>query len=76
MPTGMEETVSRAVAHSRDSDSTAAFTGHLLGAMHELKVILSLWLRVLEHVDVIDRLSTELCASAIQDEDLGDYQPT
>ncbi len=70
-----EETVWRAAAHSGDSDSTAAITGNLLGAMHGLRVIPPRWLNVLELRDVIDRVATDLYASAIQDEDLRDYPP-
>lgn len=71
----LEQALWRAAAHSGDSDSTAAITGNLLGAMHGLSGLPLAWLDQLELRDVIDRVATDLYASVIQDDSPPGYPP-
>jgi ADP-ribosylglycohydrolase len=54
-----------AAAHSGDSDSTAAITGNLLGAMLGAGGLPKSWLTALELKDVIERIATDLHQAAI-----------
>jgi ADP-ribosylglycohydrolase len=74
-PRALEQALWRAAAHSGDSDSTAAITGNLLGAMLGVDALPAGWLDELELRDVIDRIATDLHASWIAGEALADYPP-
>ncbi len=63
----------RAAAHSGDSDSTAAITGNLIGAMYGLGILPPSWLAVLELRDVTERIAMDLFAACIEGEDLAEY---
>jgi ADP-ribosylglycohydrolase len=52
-----------AANHSGHSDSTAAITGNILGALHGTAVLPRTWLATLELADVIDRIGRDLGAS-------------
>jgi ADP-ribosylglycohydrolase len=54
-----------AANHSGDSDSTAAITGNILGALHGTAVLPRAWLATLELADVIDRIGRDLGASSM-----------
>ncbi len=69
----LEQTLWRAAAHSGDSDSTAAITGNLLGAILGADALPESWLRVLELRDVIDRVARDLHASFICNHELSEY---
>ncbi len=69
----VEDTLWRAAAHSGDSDSTAAITGNLLGAMG-LEVSSS-WLDVLELRDVIERVAVDLYRGCVEGRRLREYPP-
>ncbi len=73
----VENTLWRAAAHSGDSDSTAAITGNLLGAMLGASALPKRWLATLELKDVIERIATDLHRRAILGEtlDFEDYPP-
>ena len=49
-----------AANHSGDSDSTAAITGNIMGALLGAQAIPARWLEVLELRDTIDRLATAM----------------
>jgi ADP-ribosyl-[dinitrogen reductase] hydrolase len=66
----------RAAAHGGDSDSTAAITGNLLGAMHGTACLPPVWLEDLELRDVIERIAEDLSACAAgADLDYAMYPP-
>ena len=69
-PDAVEKTLWRAAAHSGDSDSTAAITGNLLGAMLGAGGLPKRWLETLELRDVIERLATDLHRATILEKDL------
>lgn len=50
-----------AANHRGDSDSTAAITGNILGALLGFEAIKSTWYQHLELTDVMDELSADLC---------------
>lgn len=54
------EAIAVAALHAGDSDSTAAFTGQLLGAAHGVAVLPPRWLECLELRDVIEQVATDL----------------
>jgi ADP-ribosyl-[dinitrogen reductase] hydrolase len=69
-PRAVENTLWRAAVHSGDSDSTAAITGNLLGAMVRVDGLPKRWLAALELRDVIERIAADLHRSMILGEDL------
>jgi ADP-ribosylglycohydrolase len=65
VPNGFEKALWRAAAHTGDSDSTAAITGNLIGAMVGVSGLPSAWLAELELKEVIERMTTDLHRSMI-----------
>ncbi|MCP4444474.1 MAG: ADP-ribosylglycohydrolase family protein [Myxococcales bacterium] len=59
-PRALEEALWRSAAHSGDSDSTAAITGNLLGAMQGASALPTRWLEKLELRDVVERIARHL----------------
>jgi ADP-ribosyl-[dinitrogen reductase] hydrolase len=74
-PCALQQTLWRAAAHSGDSDSTAAITGNLLGAMLGVGALPAAWLDVLELRAVIDRIAIDLYSTTIRGERLRSYPP-
>lgn len=76
-PDGFQRALWRAATHSGDSDSTAAITGNLLGAMLGAARLPAAWLADLELADVIDRIATDVQVIAITSRvlDHADYPP-
>jgi len=76
-PAAIESALWRAAAHSGDSDSTAAITGNLLGAMVGQDGLPARWLEQLELRDTIERIAIDLCRTWIEHEELSfeDYPP-
>ncbi|MGN6110051.1 MAG: ADP-ribosylglycohydrolase family protein [Kofleriaceae bacterium] len=72
-PRTFEQALWRAAAHSGDSDSTAAITGNLLGAMFGFGALPQPWLDVLELRDVIERVAVDLHTVMIRGKHLADY---
>lgn len=66
-----ESGVILAVNHDGDSDSTGLIAGHMLGAIHGLKMIPQRWLELLELREVLEEVADDL-ATAGQWR-LGDY---
>ena len=59
-PEDLAAAVRLAANHSGDSDSTAAITGNIMGALLGAEAIPASWLDVLELRDTIDRLATAM----------------
>jgi ADP-ribosylglycohydrolase len=74
-PRAFEQALWRAAAHSGDSDSTAAITGNLLGAMLGADALPPGWLAALELRDVVERIACDLHAALIRGESLRAYPP-
>lgn len=76
-PHAIEGALWRATAHSGDSDSTAAITGNILGAMVGARGLPEHWLAQLELRDTIERIATDLHRTWIEGEELSfsDYPP-
>ncbi|MSP25441.1 MAG: ADP-ribosylglycohydrolase family protein, partial [Myxococcales bacterium] len=67
---GVKRTLWTAAAHSGDSDSTAAITGNLLGAVCGAGGLPQDWLGQLEMRDVLERIAKDMHRRLIEDEAL------
>ncbi len=64
-PKDFKSAVLLAVNHSGDSDSTAAITGNILGALNGVQSLPLSWIERLDGADIVDNLARSLAATLI-----------